>query len=571
MIQGDRDAVSTFNFHKTIHINPSTNIAPSKSKYAQVHAFDWRIVLTEVKTEITKVTIFRDGARVTRTGKVTLTQGPQKAEIHGITEYASADSFRVKGKGPAKLSSIDIQTNTEVFEPSDEVKPLHDELEELQKKLEEIQDDLDFHNGRLTNLNSMVSEFSNYYGQVYAANEGEIGQLTEMDKTASKMFLDTKKSIRSLEDKREEVTKKIEVVRQNISRIGSKRRTESFNSVEVSLELSEDSEVELEITYQVNNARWNPIYDVDLLPGNAKLRRMALLYNQTKEDWNSVDLVVSTATARPVTAVEATPYYIGVYDPSIERDRRKDSFKMKKEGRPMPSMAPAAAKSMMAPPAPPPEMEEEFAEATETVSGIAVYELPKKVTIPSDNEKHPITLIEEDLVSETIHYWYTEGMAEVVAQDKVTNGDNVILLGKVKVYAEGDYIGETSISQISPREEFKLGTRTAYDVKAEKKLTHREVEKAGITKGKLRRSYKYKLEIQSFSKRPVEIEVFDRIPHSESTSIEVKAEWDKFGVKKHHLGILEWQKSIQPNEKTLIEYEYEVSWEKGITVHPPLP
>ncbi|TFG29645.1 mucoidy inhibitor MuiA family protein [Candidatus Thorarchaeota archaeon] len=528
------------------------------------------MLLTEVKTDITNVTIFRDGARVTRTGKVTLAKGPQKAEIHGITEYASADSFRVKGKGPAKLSSIDIQTNTEVFEPSEDVKPLHAELEELQKGLEEIQDDLDFQNSRLANLNSMVSEFSNYYGQVYAANEGEIGQLSEMDKTASKMYLDTKKTIRSLEDKREEVTKKIDVVRQNISRIGSKRRTETFNSVEVSLDLTEEAEIEIEVTYQVYNARWNPIYDVDLLPGNAKLRRIALLYNQTKEDWNNVDLIVSTATARPVTAIEATPFYIGVYDPSLERARR-DSFKMKKESRPIPKMAPAAAKSMMAPPAPPPVMVEEFAEATETVSGIAVYELPKKVTIPSDNEKHPITLIEEDLASETIHYWYAEGMAEVVAQDKVTNGGNVILPGKVKVYAEGDYIGETSISQVSPREEFKLGTRTAYDVKAEKKLTHREVEKAGITRGKLRRSYKYRLEIQSFSKRPVEIDVFDRVPHSETPSIEIKAEWEKFGVKKQHLGILEWHKSIQPDEKTIIEYEYEVSWEKGISVHPPLP
>jgi len=528
-------------------------------------------LLTEVKTEITNVTIFRDGARVTRTGKVTLARGPQKAEIYGITEYASADSFRVKGKGPAKLSSIDIQTTTEVFEPSDDVKPLHTELEELQKKLEEIQDDLDFHNGRLINLNSMVSEFSNYYGQVYAANEGEIGQLSEMDKTSSKMYLDTKKSIRSLEDDREEITKKIEVVRHNISRIGAKRRTETFNNVEVTLELTTDSEIELEVTYQVHNAHWNPIYDVDLLAGNAKLRRMALLFNQTKEDWNNVDLIVSTATARPVQAIEATPYYIGVYDPSIEMERRRDSFKMKKEGRPMPKAAPAAMRAMAPPPAPPPEMEEEFAEATETISGIAVYELPKKVTIPSDNEKHPITLIEEELESETIHYWYTEGMAEVVAQDKVTNGGNVILPGTVKVYAEGDYIGETSISQISPREEFKLGTRTAYDVKAEKKLTHREVEKAGITRGKLRRSYKYKLEIQSFSKRPVEIEVFDRVPHSESTSIEVKAEWEKFGVEKQHLGILEWHKSIQPDEKAVIEYEYEVSWEKGITIHPPLP
>ena len=522
--------------------------------------------MIQIKTDISQVTIFRDGARVTRVGKVALSKGPQKVVVHGITDNASTDSFRVKGKGPAKLTSIDTELVTEVFEPSDDVKPLYEELKKLQKVQVEIQDDIEFHSGRLVNLSSMVSEFSNHYGEVYAANEGEISQLTEMDKKSSKMILDTKKTIRDLEDKLEEVNKKIEVVRKNVNRIGAQQRIENNYNVEVTLELSEDSEIELEVMYQVHSARWYPTYDVDLHPQKAKLRRMALLYNQTKEDWNEVNLIVSTATARPVRAIEATPYYVGVYDPA-EDQRKEESFKMKKER----ARSMRAAPMSVAPPAPPPKMVEEFAEATETISGIAVYELPKLVTIPSDNEKHPITLIEEELSSETVHYWYAEGMSEVVAQDKVTNGDNVILPGKVKVYAEGDYIGETSLSQISPREEFKIGTRTAYDVKAEKKLAHREVEKAGVLRGKLKRSYRYRLEIQSFSKRPIEIDVFDRVPHSESTEIEVKADWEKAGVKDENLGILEWHKTLQPDEKAVIEYDYEVSWEKGITVHPPLP
>ena len=525
--------------------------------------------MTEVKTKIAKVTIFRDGARITRTGKVTLAKGPQKAIIEGITEYAQDDSFRVKGKGPAAISTIDINMTTEVYEPSEDAKPLHDKLMELQHKREDLQDEYEFQNERLNNLASVIAEFSNHYGEVYAANEGKIEQLSEMDKTSSKMYTDTKKTIHDLEDKIADLNKEIEAVRENITRISSERKTEYFYSVEVTLELSKESEIELEVTYQVNNANWNPIYDVDLLPGKAKLRRMALLYNRTKEDWNNVELTVSTATARPVEAVEATPYYVSTYDPRIAVTRSTTDYRKRMKA--APKMASSAPGGAMPPPAPAPAMVEEFAEATETVSGIAVYELPKKMTIPADNEKHPITLIEEELQSETIHYWYAEGMAEVVAQDKVTNGSNVILPGTVKVYAEGDYIGETSISQISPREEFKMGTRTAYDVKAEKKLAEREVEKAGMLRGKLRRSYKYRLEIQSYSKRPVEIDIFDRVPHSVSTQIEVKADWEKFGVKKSNLGILEWHKTVQPNEKTIIEYEYEVNWEKDVTVHPALP
>jgi uncharacterized protein (TIGR02231 family) len=521
---------------------------------------------TEVQTKLSKVTVFRDGARAVRIGKVHLEKGPQKLVIKKITDYAQADSFRIKGRGPAKLSSIDVQLVSEVFEPSEDVKPLHDKLKELQKRLEETQDEIQFHNARLVNLGNMTSEFANNFGLVYAANEGDIGQLTEMDKKSSKLVMDTKRIIRNLENDLQEINKEIEVLRANISRISSERRTENTHAVKVSLEVSEESDIELEITYQTQNAQWHPTYDVNLQGEKSKLRRMALIYNRTKEDWKDVVLVVSTATAKPVQAVEPTPYYVGVYDRAADRreGRRERSVIS------APSAAPKMAKAM-APPAPPAEIEEEFAEAAETASGIAIYELPKHVTIPSDNEKHPVTLIEEDLQSITIHYWYAEGMAEAVAQDEVTNGDNVILPGKVKVYAEGDYIGESALAQIAPREKFKIGTRIATDVKAEKKLVNREVEKAGVMRGKLKRSYNYRLEIQNFSKYPIEIDISDRVPHSLNPSIEVKTEWEKSMVKSQNLGVVEWHRSIQPNQKATIEYEYEVSWEKGITIQPPLP
>jgi uncharacterized protein (TIGR02231 family) len=524
--------------------------------------------VTELQTKISKVTVFRDGARVSRTGQIHLGKGPQKVAIKKITDFAQADSFRVKGRGPARLSSIDVQLVSEVFEPSEDVRPLHDDLKQLQKQLEETQDEIQFHNARLANLGNMTSEFANHFGLVYAANEGDISQLAEMDKKSSKLILDTRKTIRELEDQLQEISKKIEVVRANIGRIGSERRTENTHTVEVSFEVSEESDIELEIAYQTQNAHWYPTYDVDLNQEKSRLRRMALIYNRTKEDWKDIALVVSTATARPVQAIEATPYYVGVYDPAMERERKEAH--RNRSGIAMPSAAPKLAKAM-APPAPPAEIEEEFAESSETASGIAVYELPKKVTIPSDNEKHPITLIEEDLKSVTLHYWYAEGMAEVVAQDEVTNGDNVILPGKVKVYAGGDYIGETSLAQTSPREKFKIGTRIAFDVKAEKKMVHREVEKAGVMRGKLKRAYKYRLEIQSFSSHPIEIDIFDRIPHSLNPSIEVKSDWERSSVKNQNLGVIEWHKTVQPNQKATIDYEYEVTWEKGITVHPPLP
>jgi uncharacterized protein (TIGR02231 family) len=504
-----------------------------------------------------------------------LDAGPQKVLVKGITSYAKEDSFRVKGKGPAALSTIDVRRTEVVFDPKEDVKPLYDELKKLEKSLQKTNDEIETHNQRLTNIRGMVGDFAGTFGMLFAANEAKIDQLTEMDSKSDKMVEAVKKKLRDLQEQRKEIQDQINILRNNIGQIESKRRTDSFYEIEVSLEVRDKAELELDVTYQVSGANWIPSYDVDLHPGKAKVRRMALVTNNTRDDWEKVNLIVSTATARPVEAIEGSPLIITAYDPEMLRRRRDERRRVSssvamKKAKAIPRPA-AAAPGAVPPPAPPPEIEEEFAEASEAASGISVYELPKPVTVPFDNERHPVTLIEEEFESSTIHYWYADGMAEVVAQDEITNGDTVLLPGSAKVYAEGDYIGETSINLMSPREKFKLGTRTAYDVKATKKLVDREVEKAGITRGKLRRAYEYRLEIESYSKRSIKMEVFDRIPHSLNPSIEVKADWNKFNMKKQELGVIEWNIDLEPKEKRNIDYDYSVEWERNVTINPPLP
>ncbi len=528
--------------------------------------------MTHLATKISRVTVFRDGARVTRVGTANLKQGPQKVLVSGITSLARQDSFRVKGKGPATLSTIDVHTVIKVYEPEEDKKPLIDEEKELERKYKALSDEHEIYEDRLGRISSMMNEFAGFYGQVFAAQETEIKQLTDMDIKSTKALEDTHEKLAKLEEDMETVATQLEVIRNNLDKIDSRRRTGETYEVEISLDVSKESKIDFEITYQCQRAKWSPSYDLDLHPGTAKLRRIANVTNLTGEEWEKVTMTISTATAKPTSAIEGTPFWISEYVPVISKKEMAPRKMMSMAApSPKPPPAPEGALRFKGGGAERPAIVEEFAEASETASGISIYEVPKPVSMPAIVGRHPVTLTEEKLKSETIHYWYTEKMAEVVAQDEVTNGDNVLLPGKVKVYAEGDYIGETSVQQISPREEFKAGTRVAYDIKAKKELLEKQVERAGLIRGKLRRYYKYRIEVESFSKEPIDIEIIDRIPHSNSTSIEVKMEWDRLGLQKHELGVMHWNKKIEPKEKIEITYDFEVFWEKGVTISPPLP
>jgi len=174
------------------------------------------------------VTIFRDGARVSRSGTAKLDAGSQKVLVKGITAYAQEDSFRVKGKGPAALSTIDVRRTEIVFDPKENVKPLYDELKKLEKSLQKTNDEIETQNQRLTNIRGMVGDFAGTFGMLYAANEAKIDQLIEMDSKSDKMVESVKKKLRDLTEQRKEIQDQINVLRNNIGQIESKRRIDSF-------------------------------------------------------------------------------------------------------------------------------------------------------------------------------------------------------------------------------------------------------------------------------------------------------------------------------------------------------
>jgi uncharacterized protein (TIGR02231 family) len=530
-------------------------------------------MMKEINTQISTVTVFRDGARVVRNGKTELGAGEQTVKISDITRYAEPDSFRVKGKGKAILRGIDVKQVSRTYEPEGDTKELYDKLKDLQKERVIIEDKLQLQRTRGERLNVVMNQFSSEFGKWYSVGETSMDQMTKMDKTGSDLIRNAKKTIRELETELERIDTEIAAVQNNINRIQGQRRTETVNEVFVSLDVKESTPLELEVTYQLRMASWQPTYDVDIGEDKSSVKRIAVVRNQTLEDWEDVGLTVSTASAQPVEAVEPNPFYVDVYTPDYEmvasRPAAAPRDMMKKEK----AYAEDVDEMMLmeAEEEPMPDIIEDYAETTETLGGITVYNVPGEVSIPADNDPHPVTLTLEEFESRRLHFWNASAMAEVVAQDEITNGDAVLLPGNVKVYAAGDFIGETYLNLQAPREKFRLGTRVAYDVKAEKKLIEKDTEKAGITRGKQKRGYKYSLEIQSFAKREITFKVLDVIPHSNTEKITVELPEPTLPFKKMELGVIEWETKIGAGAEIKIGYSYEVEWEKDVTIRPPLP
>ncbi|MHA2373288.1 MAG: DUF4140 domain-containing protein [Candidatus Thorarchaeota archaeon] len=172
---------------------------------------------------ITDVTVFRDGARVTRFGETQVVPGEHTVSVKGISRYAQEDSFRVKGKGAAILKGIEVKRETTTFEPEGNVKELLGQLKKLEFEQATITDRMQYQESRLINISSIMNQFSTEFGKWYAAKEATMGHLSNMDKTTMELLRKAKKELRKLQREREENDAKILALQANINKVQGQR------------------------------------------------------------------------------------------------------------------------------------------------------------------------------------------------------------------------------------------------------------------------------------------------------------------------------------------------------------
>lgn len=527
-----------------------------------------------LETKIDRVVAYLDGARIYRSGSIELKKGFQQIRIKKLTKNLRKDSVRVSGKGKGSIGAIDVETVYQEEVSHEELNKLVQEEKKLKKELQALQQKYDFTVKQNERLKALSEKFSVEFPQWLASGETQLTTLSTFIDFENKNNVEFLKKKQSLEDEIEDLNKKIQTLNNQISIYQNQSRTEQTFEIAIGVDVAQTGPFIFELSYQTSGVSWNPTYDVDLKIDKAILKGMAQVVNRTLEDWIDVSLEISTAVFRPLRVVEPTPFYIDIYDP-YARPPPSPGYGMKAK-----RMAPSAPKAMerakeeavMAlDEAPMEEMYEPTAELKESPSGVQSFEISGKWTIPSDGNNHPVTLTTHELKTDKEFYWSSTDGLGVIAQDKITNGDAVILAGNAKVYSEGEFIGETYIAKIAPGEEFKLGAREEMKMKAEKKLVKRVREKAGVVKGKRNIYYEYEIIIKNFRKEDSFIVIKDVVPYSRSERIKVKNIEPNIVPTKDNLGIYTWEITVKTGAETKITYNFDVEWEKDYEITPSLP
>jgi len=230
--------------------------------------------MIDLSTQVVKASIFREGAEVTRAGKVELAEGVQTLRVFGMTPWTDADSARIYAQEGVTCSDIRAVPLYKDGEEPKEVTETKDRIVALKKRIEakQLQVELWKTNG----------DFSKRTKQSAGEVQSYIEKLAERLESLNA-------EIRAAEKEIEELKTKLKKMKTN------------GTVLEVLVNAKAAGKYRFELKYFEDRALWRSVYEIRA-DGESPLemRLRADIRQCTGEDWNDVE--ISLFTGNPTSA-----------------------------------------------------------------------------------------------------------------------------------------------------------------------------------------------------------------------------------------------------------------------------
>jgi len=524
-------------------------------------------------SKIEGVTVYPQGAEVTRIGKVRMERGEHVILFNDLPTNAVSGSIRVEGKATGRLEIGSVDTRR-VKVPSTDEAVAATERKRIEDAIEKLRDDraqlsaaveaAETQKTLINNLTQLPTKSAPANGgataqpdwaQLYAM----IGQRTA---EAQKIILDTQVKIR-------EVDLQIRDLEGKLAQIAptQQERTE----VKVFVNAGAALDADLVIRYQVTSASWTPFYDARLATGTKaqapqlQLVRRASIQQRTGEIWDNVALSLSTArpgagTAAPQLGTMTVDYEGDV----IVRPRSELAPTAMSRGVGQARVAVSEDEDGRRDRAVAQTTAEEVRATVDTQGFQAVYGIPGRATVPATGEMKRVQIddmaLDPALTVRTVPK--RDEKAYLYAKLTIARG-TPILPGPVSLFRDATFVGSGRLPLLAPGEEHELGFGVDDSVKVRHAIAEEKRGESGIITSSKTDTRNFRMTVKNLRERPINLVVLDQVPVSQNADIKVEVT-GKTAPTKQNLddkrGVVSWEMKLEPDEEKVIEHGYRVTW-----------
>ena len=535
-----------------------------------------------LETTIARITVYPDRARVTRTGQIQVEPGQHDLEIPDLPLTLSPESVRASGRGTARarLGGVDLRRVFYTETPTARAAELEHRIQEIEDQEKALTDEKDVLTTSLGFLRSLAEQ-SESFGRGLAYGKFSVEESVGLLSVLAERTTAAQERLRAIAVEQRELTRQKKKLQQELEQIRSARPRERYAAA-VEIDALTPGNLEIELTYVVNNASWTPLYDLRLIEGSegnegekpsVEMTYLAQVTQRSGEDWTSAQLTLSTARpALSATLPELSPWYIKARHPpapmpaaapSPQRARRKAAGVEAEE------KAKAAFDDLVAMALAEPEpVAMEVVRAAVSQEGAAVtFTVPQPADVPSDGSPHKTTVTTLSLTPELDYLTAPKLVSAAYRRANIINDTEFVLLpGSASIFYGNEFVGTTQLDHIAPNETFKVFLGADERVKVERKLIKREVDKR-LLGDRRRLRYAYRIEVKNLCAQSEKIIVQDQLPVSSHEDIKIRPEEIlPEPDKQTDLGLLEWQLALEPGQETELVFEFVVEHRRDLTV-----
>lgn len=513
------------------------------------------------ETTVVAVTVFPDRARVTRRGRVSLAPGEHRLDVSGLPLSLQPDSLRAAGHGTARAKLLGVSARIEHFTDTPA-----DAARELEAKIQAAEDaDADLAAGAAV-LEKEQQALDGLAAQSEVFARGlALRNRTTADQGAVYDFVTARgralqAELLALARRRRDLARELDRLRRELQQLQAARPRQRYIAT-IEVEAAAAGELEIELTYAVHPARWQPLYDLRLQEADLEVSYLAEVSQGTGEDWEGVELTLSTA--RPALALvipELDPWYVAPPQPPMHAPKMAAA--------PMAGAAAAQAAGLdmtfeedldLLMEAPPAEVSESGAALT--------YRIPGRADVPGNGATRKVTVGGFRLRPELDAVTAPRREPVCYRRARVRNESPYTFLpGKAQLFEGEDYLGATQIGLTAPGQEIELALGADERLRVERKLAARDVDKTFLA-DRRRIRYAYTIEVENLRDAPQTVWVRDQIPVSRHEQIKVRLDSAEPKPDKHtELNQLEWKLTLDPRAKQTVRFAFSVEAPRAMTV-----
>ncbi len=501
--------------------------------------------------DVERVVVFADRAEVTRKEVAKCVGGSAAVEFDGLPDAIDERTLRGEADGDAVFVGVSTKT-TELVESLDaQVKKLQDEIQLLDDQigvLEKAQIDDD---ERFNTWASYGGWFVTLISEDLRQPKPDIGRWDTLLSTMTTEALTASNARVARDAERRNLERKRERLQNRLARLSPSAAPANITAL-VAVRCGSSTSPTVRLSYVVPGANWHPEYDLRFTgpakaktgAGKAVLTVAGVVTQSSGEDWNDVEIWLSTA--KPRLGGEAPlPNPIYVYG---QEETKQKTLVQAQEDRAADLQTGASGGKAAA-------------SADLDDGGKAfVLKLPKRVTVKADGRPYWFPVDDTGANATSALVAFPALSPQVFQTVSLVNPAAYPLIeGTVHVFRGATFVGDEQLPYKAPGEAIELSLGLDEEVALERKDLLQQKREAGLFSGSQTLAQAWRTILHNRSDQDVVVEIREQIPVSKSADIKVELKSDEttagYSLDKVR-GHLKWQVAMKKgaNEKRDVSF-----------------